>query len=69
MPERRVVVAGGGIGGLVAALALHQRGIGVVVLEQSTRLEAVGAGIQISPNACHVLDKLGLLDALAIARL
>ena len=64
MPERRVVVAGGGIGGLVTALALHQRGIEAVVLEQSTQLEAVGAGIQISPNACHVLDKLGLLDAL-----
>jgi salicylate hydroxylase len=64
MPERRVVVAGGGIGGLVTALALHQRGIEAVVLEQSTQLEAVGAGIQISPNACYVLDKLGLLDAL-----
>jgi salicylate hydroxylase len=64
MPERLVIVAGGGIGGLVTALALHQRGIEAVVLEQSTQLEAVGAGIQISPNACHVLDKLGLLDAL-----
>ena len=58
------MVAGGGIGGLVTALALHQRDIEAVVLEQSTQLEAVGAGIQISPNACHVLDKLDLLDAL-----
>ena len=49
-PMTRVVVAGGGIE--------------AVVLEQATRLEAVGAGIQISPNACHVLDKLDLLDAL-----
>jgi 2-polyprenyl-6-methoxyphenol hydroxylase-like FAD-dependent oxidoreductase len=63
-PMTRVVVAGGGIGGLVTALTLHQRGIEAVVLEQATRLEAVGAGIQISPNACYVLDKLDLLDAL-----
>jgi 5-methylphenazine-1-carboxylate 1-monooxygenase len=42
MPERRVVLAGGGIGGLVTALALHQRGIEAVVLEQSTQLVNVG---------------------------
>jgi salicylate hydroxylase len=60
----KVIVAGGGIGGLATALTLHQRGIETVVLEQATRLEAVGAGIQISPNACHVLDKLDLRNAL-----
>jgi salicylate hydroxylase len=55
-----VIVAGAGIGGLTAALALARNGFRVIVLEQSERLEETGAGIQLSPNATRVLIDLGL---------
>jgi salicylate hydroxylase len=61
---RRIVVAGAGIGGLTAALALAVRGHGVTVVEQSARLEEAGAGLQLSPNASRVLVELGLGEAL-----
>ena len=57
---RSVVIAGAGIGGLTAALALAARGIDVRILEKAERLEAVGAGIQLSPNASRILIGLGL---------
>jgi salicylate hydroxylase len=57
---KKVLVAGAGIGGLCAALALAKRGFEVVVYEQSTELAEVGAGLQLSPNAMHVLVALGL---------
>src|SRR5579885_800853 len=60
MPSRAVIVAGAGIGGLTAALALGRRGLRVTVLEQSERLEETGAGIQLSPNATRTLIDLGL---------
>src|SRR6185295_3114884 len=60
----RVVIIGAGIGGLAAALALRKSGLDVVVLEQADRLQAVGTGIQLSPNANHVLARLGVLDAI-----
>jgi salicylate hydroxylase len=63
--SRTVVVAGAGIGGLTAAIALAQRGFRVAVIEQAERLEAVGAGIQLSPNASRVLIGLGLGERLA----
>ncbi|PTW61660.1 salicylate hydroxylase [Breoghania corrubedonensis] len=62
-PTRRIVVAGGGIGGLTAALALERVGFSVLVLERSDKLGEVGAGIQISPNAWRVLDELGAIPA------
>jgi salicylate hydroxylase len=62
---RSVVIAGAGIGGLTAAIALAQRGFRVSVIEQAQRLEAIGAGIQLSPNASRVLTGLGLGDRLA----
>src|ERR1041385_764028 len=58
--DRKVVVIGGGIGGLTTALALLSRGIDVDVFEQAPRLGEVGAGIQISPNGTRVLLALGL---------
>jgi len=64
-----VAIAGAGIGGLTAALALARRGFPVIVLEQAERLEPIGAGIQLSPNASRVLIDLGLrqrLDALVV---
>jgi salicylate hydroxylase len=63
--SRTIVVAGAGIGGLTAALALARKGFRVVVAEQAERLEETGAGIQLSPNATRVLDALGLADRLA----
>jgi salicylate hydroxylase len=59
-PSRNVIIAGAGIGGLTAALALAQRGFRAVVLEQASTLEEAGAGIQLSPNAARVLIGLGL---------
>ncbi len=65
MPSRSFLVAGGGIGGLTAALALARAGHTVTVLEQAHALTEVGAGIQLSPNASRVLIDLGLESALA----
>ncbi len=55
-----ILVAGGGIGGLAAALALANKGFAVTVLEQASSLGEIGAGIQIGPNAFHALDHLGV---------
>jgi salicylate hydroxylase len=62
--SRSIIIAGAGIGGLTAALALARAGYRAVVLEQAERLEETGAGIQLSPNATHVLADLGLADRL-----
>jgi salicylate hydroxylase len=58
--SKRIVIAGAGIGGLCAALALAKRGFEVAVYEQSQQLREVGAGLQLSPNSMHVLDALGI---------
>src|SRR5689334_11929907 len=55
-----VIVAGGGIGGLAAALALARKGFRSIVLEQAQQFGEIGAGIQIAPNAWHALDALGV---------
>src|SRR5215218_7202042 len=60
----RVLIAGAGIGGLTAALALRQAGFDVHVYEQARVLREVGAGVAISPNAVKVLHRLGLAEAL-----
>ena len=57
---RTIVVAGAGIGGLTASLALAARGFRVVILEKAERLEEAGAGLQLSPNASRILVQLGL---------
>ena len=56
----RVVVVGGGIGGLAAALALSRLGIAVNLLEQSSEIAGIGAGLQLGPNAFAALDALGI---------
>jgi 2-polyprenyl-6-methoxyphenol hydroxylase-like FAD-dependent oxidoreductase len=58
--EKPVVVAGGGIGGLAAALALARKGFRSIVLEQAQQFGEIGAGIQLAPNAWHALDALGV---------
>jgi len=60
-----VLIAGGGIGGLSAAIALGRSGLDSTVLERSSFTEESGAGIQLGPNATRLLAKLGVLDAIA----
>jgi 3-hydroxybenzoate 6-monooxygenase len=55
-----LLVAGGGIGGLAAALALVRQGFEVKVLEQAPEIGEIGAGIQLGPNAFHAFDALGI---------
>ena len=62
---RHVIVAGAGIAGLTSALALVRGGFRVTVLEQATKLEEAGAGIQLGPNAVRVLIALGLRERLS----
>ena len=62
--SEKIVIVGGGIGGLAAALSLLKRGLDVEVYEQAPELKEVGAGIQISSNGTRVLYALGLEDAL-----
>ena len=59
-----ITVAGAGIGGLSAALALAQAGHTVTVKEKTPVFDAVGAGIQLGPNAVRILQRWGLADAL-----
>ena len=58
-----MLIAGGGLGGLAAALALARIGCSSIVLEQASHFEEIGAGIQIAPNAFHAFDALGIGDA------
>jgi 2-polyprenyl-6-methoxyphenol hydroxylase-like FAD-dependent oxidoreductase len=59
-----VLIAGAGIGGLTAALAIARHGLPVCVFDQAERLEEAGAGIQLSPNATRVLIALGLAESI-----
>ncbi|MGY0233835.1 FAD-dependent monooxygenase [Longispora urticae] len=62
---RRVIVAGGGIGGLAAAVALTRRGLDVTVVERADGIRELGAGITIQINGMRALDRLGVADAVA----
>lgn len=62
--QRPILISGGGIGGLTAALALARRGIACEVLEQAAEFKEVGAGLQVGPNAFRVFDALGLTNAI-----
>jgi salicylate hydroxylase len=63
--KRQILIAGGGIAGLTAALALEQRGFAVTVFEQAADLQDEGAGVQLSPNATRLLAKLKVLQRIA----
>lgn len=60
----RVLVAGGGIGGLTAALALHDAGCDVTVFEGAAEIRPLGVGINVLPHAMAALDRFGLVDPL-----
>jgi len=60
-----VVVVGGGIGGLAAALALARKGLRVQLLEQADAFSEVGAGIQLGPNVFRMFEVLGLTEAVS----
>lgn len=62
MADNPILIAGGGIGGLSAALGLAAKGFAVTVLEKAPELGEIGAGIQLGPNAFHCFDTLGVGD-------
>lgn len=61
----KVLIIGAGIGGSALALALEQQGIDYELFEQAAEFKEVGAGIQLSPNGVHILERLGLAEKLA----
>ena len=62
--ELPIIVAGGGIGGIAAALALVRQGFSVKVLEQAAHLGEIGAGLQVGPNGFAAFDALGVGEQL-----
>jgi salicylate hydroxylase len=63
MPVEHAAIIGAGVAGLTAALALAKHGISSEIFEQAPALTEVGAGLQISPNASRILDRLGVLES------
>jgi 3-hydroxybenzoate 6-monooxygenase len=61
--ERPIIIVGGGLGGLTAALALGRHGQPARVLEGAPSFGAIGFGIQFGPNVFHVFDRIGVSDA------
>ena len=62
--DKPIIIAGGGIGGLAAALALSLKGYESIVLEQASEFGEIGAGIQLGPNVFRMFKRLGLTDAI-----
>lgn len=63
----QIIIAGAGIAGLTLALALSEKGFSVQIFEKSATLAEIGAGLQLSPNATRLLDRLGVLERLKYA--
>jgi len=64
MPDLPILVVGGGIGGLAAALTLARKGLAVRVFEQGAEFKEIGAGIQLGPNVFRMFELLGLTEAI-----
>lgn len=64
MTKLNIAVCGGGVGGMAVAIALQAQGHDVAVFEQSRQFGRVGADVNLTPNAVHALDRLGVGDAL-----
>lgn len=62
--DQRILIAGAGLAGLTAALALAERGFSVLIMEKAPQLSEVGAGLQLAPNATRLLARLGVLEDL-----
>ena len=62
MSVATALVAGGGVGGLAAAIALAQEGMTVTVLEKAAQSHTEGAGIVLWPNGAECLDRLGIRE-------
>ncbi|MEO8886755.1 MAG: flavin-dependent oxidoreductase [Mucilaginibacter sp.] len=65
MDRKKILIAGGGIGGLTAALSLHKAGFEVMVYESAPEVKPLGVGINLLPHAVRVLTNLGLQEAMA----
>src|SRR5580693_6082690 len=63
--DRQVLIVGGGIGGLAAALALARKGISSQVIEQTPEFKEIGAGIQLGPNVFWMFEALGLIEPIS----
>jgi len=64
MAQLRIAIAGGGVGGMAVAIALQKQGASVTILEQTRAYGRIGADVNLTPNAVHALDGLGIGDAL-----
>ena len=65
LSKQKIIIAGAGLGGLTAAACLIQDGHDVQIYEQAPQLGEIGAGIQLSANAMHVLNHIGVGDAVS----
>jgi salicylate hydroxylase len=63
--DEQVLIVGGGIGGLTAALALARQGIASQVIEQAATFKEIGAGIQLGPNVFRMFERLGLIEPIS----
>ena len=63
--DEQVLIVGGGIGGLTAALALARQGIPSQVIEQAAAFKEIGAGIQLGPNVFRMFERLGLIEPIS----
>lgn len=64
MSDLHIAIAGGGVGGMATAIALRKQGASVLILEQTKAYGRIGADVNLTPNAVHALDRLGIGDAL-----